>query len=1015
MRKRLFSYFRKFVAFLVVCSLLIASVPLYSYATEDATGDEIEKDYVTDGYTVTFTLDTVWNSGYNVSVVIQNTGSETISDWFMYLKYDVDISNMWNASVYETLAPYMVLTNAGWNKDVYSNGTAGFGYTGSGEFPGFPESVKVTSGYDPTAMEGGNDDHGGDTPDDGADTDGDGLTDTVEKAIGSDPELIDTDGDGLSDYMEYYLTWTSPTMIDTDEDGISDADEDVDGDGLGNLDEVNRNTDVVHHDTDKDDLSDYDEIYKYATDPLIYDTDGDGLCDGDDVLLGFDPEMPDTDLNGILDSAEKVYQTTENNFEYEDSKGIKSVSVSVNVSGNIDKEIGILNGYDFDIQSREVVGLIGVPIDIRSDVAFDEATITFEYDESMLGDTSEENLSLMWYDEENHWYQILDQECVLDTDSNTVSYTTTHFSEYCLADKSLWFNTWNDDIDYHEDEEAELTYQPTRYIVIEDLSSFQSAEDTELIEEIKNTLSECAYRCNLSKEGRILLQNGLGKFWDMYANLNDATREYFTSDGYTITPGDETDHLWSPTYRSPNLNSIFDSIVYAYDKYQDYYSDRNLVIFFISNRSSGANEEVLQSFAHRGIRVYTIDIQNNGADSALMNLSDKTNGTHYYGEITHNPVLLVDSLVNDVNGFTTSGSDKDGDGLLDVYEIYGMRTLTGKIIMTDPFDEDSDDDNLSDFEETGRVYTLNLYIGQGVVKSIRYIAPNSDPNDIDTDDDGMTDDVDPYPSKDNMHEVVVHNAYSDIEFLRIRSDIDSSFYNGGNQRWWYKYRSYDSDDTEENNMGIRTFTSGCGLIAASNIELFLGQTKGFQPYPYDSLIRFPLWDSDGCISLIDYMNYVDYNREYAYFLYNESGNPSGVTPTNICSGFSKYLEYNGVMEEATWADSTDGKEVLASIRKMIDDNLPTICAICLGDERKPINLYGDLKRAVIKDTSETTNDYFDCNLHYINIIGYIKVDNNFINYDYYLIVETDEKIYYVDYDSFSNQWGSVTNVLHYEI
>ena len=103
-------------------------------------------------------------------------------------------------------SPYMVLTNASWNKDVYSNGTAGFGYTGNGDFPGFPESVKVTSGYDPTAMEDGNDDHGGDTPDDDADTDGDGLTDTFEEVIGSNPELIDTDGDGLSDYMEYCLT-----------------------------------------------------------------------------------------------------------------------------------------------------------------------------------------------------------------------------------------------------------------------------------------------------------------------------------------------------------------------------------------------------------------------------------------------------------------------------------------------------------------------------------------------------------------------------------------------------------------------------------------------------------------------------------------------------------------------------------------------------------------------------------------------------------------------------------------
>ena len=59
--------------------MLIASAPINSSAAQDAAGEEKEKVYVTDGYTVTFTLDTVWNSGYNVSVVIQNTGNETIT------------------------------------------------------------------------------------------------------------------------------------------------------------------------------------------------------------------------------------------------------------------------------------------------------------------------------------------------------------------------------------------------------------------------------------------------------------------------------------------------------------------------------------------------------------------------------------------------------------------------------------------------------------------------------------------------------------------------------------------------------------------------------------------------------------------------------------------------------------------------------------------------------------------------------------------------------------------------
>ncbi|MCK5091389.1 MAG: dockerin type I repeat-containing protein, partial [Gammaproteobacteria bacterium] len=64
------------------------------------------------------------------------------------------------------------------------------------------------------------------------DTDGDGLTDTFEQSIGTDPSLADTDGDGLSDYTEVNYDGDStaytpgadlnPLSPDTDADGIQD-------------------------------------------------------------------------------------------------------------------------------------------------------------------------------------------------------------------------------------------------------------------------------------------------------------------------------------------------------------------------------------------------------------------------------------------------------------------------------------------------------------------------------------------------------------------------------------------------------------------------------------------------------------------------------------------------------------------------------------------------------------------------------------------------------------------------
>ena len=60
------------------------------------------------------------------------------------------------------------------------------------------------------------------------DSDGDGLTDDEEAAIGTDPQSADTDGDGLSD-AEEIGRGTNPLNEDTDGDGYSDYDEVAEG------------------------------------------------------------------------------------------------------------------------------------------------------------------------------------------------------------------------------------------------------------------------------------------------------------------------------------------------------------------------------------------------------------------------------------------------------------------------------------------------------------------------------------------------------------------------------------------------------------------------------------------------------------------------------------------------------------------------------------------------------------------------------------------------------------------
>lgn len=78
------------------------------------------------------------------------------------------------------------------------------------------------------------------------DSDGDGLDDGFEQiTVLSDPLLFDTDFDGLSDAVEFNTLGTSPTNFDTDNDGIEDGDEDNDGDGVSNANEIINDTNPI--------------------------------------------------------------------------------------------------------------------------------------------------------------------------------------------------------------------------------------------------------------------------------------------------------------------------------------------------------------------------------------------------------------------------------------------------------------------------------------------------------------------------------------------------------------------------------------------------------------------------------------------------------------------------------------------------------------------------------------------------------------------------------------------------
>ncbi|MGN0844127.1 MAG: hypothetical protein ACI4QT_02755, partial [Kiritimatiellia bacterium] len=153
------------------------------------------------------------------------------------------------------------------------------------------------------------------------DTDGDGLLDGEENVLGTNPFDSDTDGDGIGD-QEEILIGTDPVSADTDGDGIPDGIEiehdlspndsedaltDADRDGLTLRDEVMiHKTDPICWDTDGDGLSDGNEII-LETDPIDWDTDGDGLSDGQEFSIGTNPINRDSDDDGLNDNWEYIH------------------------------------------------------------------------------------------------------------------------------------------------------------------------------------------------------------------------------------------------------------------------------------------------------------------------------------------------------------------------------------------------------------------------------------------------------------------------------------------------------------------------------------------------------------------------------------------------------------------------------------------------------------------------------------------------------------------------------------
>ena len=327
------------------------------------------------------------------------------------------------------------------------------------------------------------------------DTDGDGLSDLLEKEYGTNINKVDTDDDGLTDYQEIYITGTNPTKYDSVTEGVSDADADSDSDGLTNAQEIELGTDPRNDDTDNDGLSDYDEINIYGTDPLVPDTDGDGLKDGDEPYIGLDPTNPETfdvpdaeyvSNQTIAENSEALREINTDDSPYKMSIEIESTGY---VEGNLKAKE---TSYSKAIRNDAILGIApeltcGNSCNISKVVLkFNIADESVDNELNLFPDEPDlqglKRLTIFKYFEDMN--MLLPIETKYDLENNTIYTEVDELGTYCIMDMEKWLA--NLGIGINEAEPMLMSFEAE---AVEDIAAEFNEESTR-VEFSEETLAE---------------------------------------------------------------------------------------------------------------------------------------------------------------------------------------------------------------------------------------------------------------------------------------------------------------------------------------------------------------------------------------------------------------------------------------------------------------------------------------------------------------------------------------------
>lgn len=561
-----------------------------------------------------------------------------------------------------------------------------------------------------------------------ADTDCDTVSDGDEVATWSDgdarnhsePLEQDTDGDGLTDDLEIALGCPFVNDDDSDDDGLQDGHEDTNRDGTitqtlggsgtqgsGEADFCNADTDgdglldgeeeglfgssvtpngvsttvgtegvnlaptvpALDSDTDDDGLSDYDEVNTYQTDPLDADTDDDTVSDGDEVATWAsadsrdhsNPREDDTDGDGITDDLEIV-----------EGCNCNGTGTDGYVNDDDSDDDGLQDGREYE--------LFGAGADIAAaagnDGELNDDTICCLCDPDSDGD------GYLDGEEDQTGTDPLDW----DSDDDGLS---------DREERQIYFTDPNNDDSDGDGAEGILTERPAEGECI--LDGYAGATHAASI-----TKYDCISGVSVTQT--VTFYTGVTLRSDGVEALTRTGQFPFDA------LGDQSD----PLQRDTDGDNIDDATEFVPGCGGCGAGTGGLYDGFVNNADSDFDGLADYPDAKKDVPAATL-IDNKPTTRSWIVWPEPKDADGFMGTTDAG---LNDGELNDDGITGICDSDSDGDGLLDGEEYQ---------IGTDPYDWDTDDDGRNDGEEL---------TGGGPIPS--------DPADFDTDDDGLGDGVEVY-------------------------------------------------------------------------------------------------------------------------------------------------------------------------------------------------------------------------------------------------------------------------------